>query len=158
VSEEIIFGLDDLEEVVRLHLVPKLYTNKIFTFQGPLGAGKTTVIKELLKQCGVKEIITSPTFTYVKQYKPDNLHLDNLHLDNKHCKKFYHFDLYRLTSLDSFLELGFDEYLNDNQGCSVIEWPEIIFELLTVKGFEVLKLSLKYLDNDLNKRVLKLKY
>ena len=59
---------------------------RIFTFTGPLGAGKTTLVQALLKASDVRDVITSPTFTYVNIYT------------NEVGQKFYHFDLYRLTN------------------------------------------------------------
>jgi tRNA threonylcarbamoyladenosine biosynthesis protein TsaE len=91
----------------------------VFTFEGPLGAGKTTLIKKLLARCGVKEVVTSPTFTYVAIYHNDQ------------GQTFYHFDLYRLSSAAEFIELGFDEYLYQPNSYALIEWPEIIIPLLT---------------------------
>lgn len=93
-------------------------TCDIFTFSGPLGAGKTTLISELLHKCGVQDPITSPTFTYVNEY------------ENSNHEKFYHFDLYRIDSLDEFLVSGFQEYLYAPASWSFIEWPEIIIPLL----------------------------
>jgi tRNA threonylcarbamoyladenosine biosynthesis protein TsaE len=92
---------------------------QIMTFTGQLGAGKTTLIKEILSQRGVKEVVTSPTFTYVNRY------------ENAQGQFFYHFDLYRLVCLDDFLEFGFDEYIYQPNSWAFIEWPEIIMPLLT---------------------------
>ncbi|MBU1007543.1 tRNA (adenosine(37)-N6)-threonylcarbamoyltransferase complex ATPase subunit type 1 TsaE [Candidatus Dependentiae bacterium] len=141
-SKKILFSLDEVKSVVETHLVPLLKTHKVFTFQGPLGAGKTTMIKTLLACCGVKEVVTSPTFSYVKQY----------HVVDEKC--FYHFDLYRLTSLNSFLELGFDEYLNQENTVSVIEWPEVIGDLLLEEPLfsKVCAVTLDYVEGDLDSR------
>lgn len=92
---------------------------KIFAFEGPLGAGKTTLVSEILKKCGVTEPITSPTFTYLNVY------------ENSKNQLFYHFDLYRIGSLDDFLAAGFDEYLSAPKSWTFIEWPEVIMPLLT---------------------------
>ena len=143
--EKIIFGFDQVDEIVKRYLLPKLETHKIFTFKGPLGAGKTTLIKSFLAQLGVDQIVTSPTFTYVKYYKIEG---------GRNC---YHFDLYRLNSLNSFLEMGFDECLNSD-GLSVIEWPGIIEDLLQrvplkSKTFSVV---LDYVEGDLEKRCMTL--
>jgi tRNA threonylcarbamoyladenosine biosynthesis protein TsaE len=113
-----IYSLETLDAVVEL-LHDKMGTCKVFTFTGPLGAGKTTLIKKLLKRCGVHEVVTSPTFTYLQQYKNDRGQL------------FNHFDLYRLSSLNEFQEMGFDEYLYQPDSWTLIEWPRVVLPLLT---------------------------
>jgi len=90
----------------------------IFTFIGSLGAGKTSLIRTILQQCGVKEIIASPTFTYMNMYV------------NEHGQIFYHFDLYRIQDIDSFIQAGFDEYLHVPHSFVFIEWPEVVMPLL----------------------------
>ena len=66
---EMKFTLDQLEQIIKEHLIPKLKDCRIFTFKGPLGAGKTTMIKQFLKLSGVTDVITSPTFNYLNIYK-----------------------------------------------------------------------------------------
>ena len=90
----------------------------VFTFSGPLGAGKTTLVQALLKKCGIYDIVPSPTFTYFTQYT------------NQQDQTFYHFDLYRLKNREEFSALGFEEYLFLPSSWVFIEWPEIIFPLL----------------------------
>ena len=102
---------------------------QVFTFTGPLGAGKTTLVSELLRQTGIKGPITSPTFTYVNEY------------ENEQGKRFYHFDLYRVKSLAEFLSSGFDEYLYAPASWALIEWPEVISPLL---NHAVCQVSLEY--------------
>jgi len=96
-------------------LMPKV---KVFTFSGPLGAGKTTLVRLMLNMLGVIEPVQSPTYTYVNVYKHNDVTL-------------YHFDLYRLNSLDEFLQAGFDEYLFQPNSYCFIEWPEIIEGILS---------------------------
>lgn len=92
---------------------------QVITFTGGLGAGKTTFIRHLLTYWGVEETcITSPTFTYVNVYK------------NKEGITFYHFDLYRMTTLQEFINAGFGEYIYAPQSVALIEWPEPILPLL----------------------------
>lgn len=113
----IIYNEQKIFEVID-HLKLALVTNSVIAFIGPLGAGKTTLIRELLKSLGVTQLVTSPTFTYVNAYS------------NEINQTFYHFDLYRLNSLDQFLQAGFDEYLYTPNSWAFIEWPEIIMPLL----------------------------
>lgn len=90
----------------------------VFALSGPLGAGKTTLVQSVLKHLGVTGPIQSPTYTYVSVYHlPEN-------------KTVYHFDLYRINSLDEFIAAGFDEYLYRPDSWCFIEWPEVIVPLL----------------------------
>ena len=113
----ILYGLDQVSQVAAYirRLMPIC---SVITFTGPLGAGKTTIIRELLHQVGVQEPITSPTFTYMNVYT------------NKLGQKFYHFDLYRIATLDDFCAAGFDEYLYQANSWVFIEWPEPVIPLL----------------------------
>lgn len=79
----------------------------VVLLSGELGAGKTTFTKGIALALGVKEEVTSPTFTIIKEYDGDNLRL-------------YHMDMYRLSG--DITELGFEEYLGNKNGVSVIEW------------------------------------
>ncbi len=117
-SKEIIYSLDDHEMVIE-ELKKMMSIAQIFAFSGPLGAGKTTTIKALLRSCGVTDVITSPTFTYVNEYINDQ---------DEHL---YHFDLYRIASVEEFQAQGFDEYLYQPHSWVFIEWPEVIKPLLT---------------------------
>jgi len=115
---ELSFTQDTLSSFVTKNILPELSLFSIVTFQGPLGAGKTTLIKELLKQSGIHENITSPTFGYVNSYT------------NSQGVTFHHFDLYRINSIENFLSLGFDEYFYQDNSICLIEWPEVITNLL----------------------------
>ena len=114
---KVIFSEDEIEDVVT-YFYDQLNDCKIMAFSGPLGAGKTTLIRALLRKCGIKEPVTSPTFIYVNRYI------------NEDGKIFYHFDLYRIESLFDFLDSGFDEYFYEPNSWCFIEWPEIIKSVL----------------------------
>lgn len=114
----ITYGLEDIPDVVE-KLYALLSSCSVMTFTGPLGAGKTTLVRLLLQRCGVTDLITSPTFTYVNVY------------ENGSSETFYHFDVYRIKSLNEFKAAGFDEYLYQPSSWAFIEWPEIIEPLLT---------------------------
>ncbi len=130
-KNKISYLLDDISSVAR-RVSEQLGDSRVITFTGPLGAGKTTLVKELLKQYGVTEVVTSPTFTYVNLY------------ENNQGQRFYHFDLYRIETLDQFLEAGFDEYLNQPNALVFIEWPEPIVSLLKEK---VCHIVIEYTDD-----------
>jgi tRNA threonylcarbamoyladenosine biosynthesis protein TsaE len=103
---------------VAKHIIKQLPTHPIVTLAGPLGAGKTTLVQEMLKELGVEGSVISPTYNYVTMYKL------------KDGKTIYHFDLYRLNSEDEFIAAGFDEYLYQQESFSFIEWPQVINDLL----------------------------
>ena len=115
---KIIYGIDEIPSVVE-KLYVLLATCKVMTFTGPLGAGKTTLTRLLLQRCGVPDLITSPTFTYVNVY------------ENKQGQTFYHFDCYRIKTTEDFKAAGFDEYLYQPQSIAFIEWPEVVMPILT---------------------------
>ncbi len=94
-------------------LSSQLPTKKIFTFSGTLGAGKTTLIQALGRSLGVTEPIQSPTYTYM------NIYTSSVGL-------IYHFDLYRFSNYQEFLDAGFDEFLLEPHSLCFIEWPEIV--------------------------------
>lgn len=129
-KQEIIYSLDEMPKVVDI-LRQKMADYQVFTFTGTLGTGKTTLIQALLRSCGISGHITSPTFTYVNLY------------ENDQGQTFYHFDLYRIHSIDEFINAGFNEYLYAPQSWCFIEWPEAIMPLLDHK---VCHISLEYHD------------
>ena len=89
----------------------KLNLPKIIGLSGPLGAGKTTIAKEIIKYFGSTEVVTSPTFNIVKQYSVGDLQI-------------YHIDLYRLGSWSEFLDL--DLPLDSDNSLFIIEWINLI--------------------------------
>lgn len=88
-----------------------LTAGEVVLLDGDLGAGKTTFTKGLFKALGVTEMVTSPTFTIMNEYRGDRF-------------KLYHFDMYRIESEEELSELGFEEQLFSD-GVSVIEWNKI---------------------------------
>ena len=115
--QEIIYSVETIDSAVQL-LNGAMNHAAVFTFTGTLGAGKTTLIQTWLKSCGVTGHITSPTFTYMNIYENDK------------GQQFYHFDLYRLNSLQEFIDSGFNEYLYQPKSWACIEWPELVIPLL----------------------------
>jgi tRNA threonylcarbamoyladenosine biosynthesis protein TsaE len=113
----ITYTLDQLDTVVNT-LKSLMDYCVIFTFTGDLGAGKSTIIRKIAQTCGITEPITSPTFTYVNTYK------------TSHGMTINHFDCYRITTVNEFITLGFDELLHQPHSWSFIEWPQTIMPLL----------------------------
>jgi tRNA threonylcarbamoyladenosine biosynthesis protein TsaE len=122
------YTLDQLDTAVAV-VKDQMQRCSVLTFTGDLGAGKTTLIRALLRDLGVSQPITSPTFTYMNRYVTAG------------GKTLYHFDLYRLNSLDEFMEQGFHEYLYQPESWCLIEWPAIVMPLLT---HEVCHITLDY--------------
>ncbi len=149
---EITFTLNQINEIVQNSILPLLKTKKIFTFTGPLGAGKTTMIKEIFKQCGVTDVVSSPTFGYVKSYKVSGVSSKTGDIT------FHHFDLYRVDSLESFIHEGLDEYLHQENSYCFIEWPGVIENLLNRPGVQerVCKISMTHLPDERSKRLMKI--
>jgi tRNA threonylcarbamoyladenosine biosynthesis protein TsaE len=109
--EEIIYeDLAQLPEVAK-ELIRRCGQEKIWVFKGEMGAGKTTLIKEIAKQFGVRDNVSSPTFSIVNEYQNDK------------GETFYHFDFYRLDDPDDALEIGIDDYFYSGNFCW-IEWAE----------------------------------
>lgn len=100
----------ELEVFLKSYL-DKLILPKIIGLSGPLGAGKTTIAKQIIKYFGSTEVVTSPTFNIVKQYSVGDLQI-------------YHIDLYRLGSWSEFLDL--DLPLDSDNSLFIIEWINLI--------------------------------
>ncbi|MCA6421710.1 MAG: tRNA (adenosine(37)-N6)-threonylcarbamoyltransferase complex ATPase subunit type 1 TsaE [Flavobacterium sp.] len=115
---EIIFSIDEIQEVANKIIVEN--PNKVILFHGKMGVGKTTLIKALAKELGVKDATSSPTFSLVNEYQIDR---------NQYV---YHFDVYRLKSETEAMDMGIDEYLYSGNWC-FIEWAEKIPNLIPEK-------------------------
>lgn len=111
----ITFSLDQIKEVAEKILAQN--PHKIILFNGEMGAGKTTLIKQLCKVLGVTEATSSPTFSLVNEYQTN---------DNK---TIYHFDFYRLKNEIEALDMGVEDYLYSGNWC-FIEWSDKIPNLI----------------------------
>ncbi len=95
----------------------------IFTFTGNLGAGKTTLIREMCHHLGYKGDVTSPTFSLVNEY-------------NMGSDLIYHMDLYRIKSIEEAYDIGIEEYLYSGEYC-FIEWPKMIEPIINNGHWQV---------------------
>lgn len=91
-------------------LAPALQSGLVIHLDGNLGAGKTTLVRGALRALGYLEKVKSPTYTLIEPYIVSRLHL-------------YHFDFYRFTVPEEYLEAGLDEYF-DGRGVCLVEWAE----------------------------------
>lgn len=91
---------------------------RVFLFDAPMGAGKTTFIKAICHYFGVMDTMSSPTYSIVNEYSTSS------------DLKIYHFDLYRLKDSEELFDIGFEDYLNSNHYL-FIEWPELTAPFLT---------------------------
>ena len=106
----------ELQEVAR-KLVSNFSQIKVWCFYAEMGAGKTTLTKKICKELGVKDEMSSPTFSIVNEY-----------LTGK-GEDIYHFDCYRLKDIEEAIDIGVEDYLYSGNLC-LLEWPEIIEPLL----------------------------
>ena len=111
---EIEYKISEIKEVAR-RVIQNAKTKRIL-FYGEMGAGKTTLIKEICKELGVETAISSPTFSLVNEYEiPGSV--------------IYHFDFYRIESLAEAFDVGIEDYFYSGNYI-FIEWPEKIAEIL----------------------------
>ncbi len=115
------YTLNDLPQIAGKVLSE--ITNKTLLFYGDMGVGKTTLIKELAKKLGVKDVLSSPTFSIVNEYELEN-------------DKVYHFDFYRLESEEEALDIGVEDYFYSGHW-NLIEWPEKIKNLIPEENTQI---------------------
>ena len=98
----------------------------VYAFRGEMGAGKTTFIAALVRELGVSDdMANSPSFAIINEYRSDTT-----------AELIYHFDLYRLESVEEALEIGIEDYFDSGALC-LLEWPERIEALLPDDTVEV---------------------
>ncbi len=103
--------------------VEKTKPLKQFAFYGEMGAGKTTLIKEIAKQLGVKGIINSPTFALINEYEIKD-------------DKIYHFDFYRINNEEEAMDIGIEDYFFSSHW-NLVEWPQNISNLLPTNSTKI---------------------
>jgi tRNA threonylcarbamoyladenosine biosynthesis protein TsaE len=90
---------------------------KVFAFYGSMGAGKTTFIKVIASVLGAVDIVQSPSFAIINEYKTSN------------GASIYHFDFYRIRNTGEVYDIGYEDYIYSGSYC-FLEWPELVEELL----------------------------
>lgn len=117
-------SLDNIREAAR-RFVNAIGDSTVIAFYGKMGAGKTTFIKAVCEELGVDDVITSPTFAIVNEYRSDAT-----------GELIYHFDFYRIKKLDEVYDMGYEDYFYSGALC-LIEWPELVEELLPGDALKV---------------------
>jgi tRNA threonylcarbamoyladenosine biosynthesis protein TsaE len=126
----------EINSLTELNSVAKALFNfaeeeKVFIFEGEMGAGKTTFIKAICEEMGVEDVVSSPTFSLVNEYAAGNTTL-------------YHFDFYRIRDIREAYDIGYEEYFYSGHIC-LIEWPERVEEILPER---YIKVEIKVLSPD----------
>jgi tRNA threonylcarbamoyladenosine biosynthesis protein TsaE len=91
--------------------------SRVFAFFGSMGAGKTTFIQAICRELGVTDMVQSPSFAIINEYKTGS------------GEAVFHFDFYRIRKKEEIFDLGYEEYLYSGSYC-FLEWPELMEELL----------------------------
>ena len=117
-------SLEQIHEAAR-EFISAMGDNTVFALYGKMGAGKTTFVKALCEELGVSDVITSPTFAIVNEYRSD-----------ENGELIYHFDFYRINKPSEAEDIGTEDYFYSGALC-FIEWPEKIEDLLPGDVVEV---------------------
>ena len=117
-------NIENIREAARA-FTEQIGDRTVFAFYGKMGAGKTTFIKAVCEELGVSDVITSPTFAIVNEYRSDTT-----------GELIYHFDFYRIKKLEEVYDMGYEDYFYSGALC-FIEWPELIDELLPEDAVKV---------------------
>jgi len=128
-----IASIDAIDEAAK-EFIASMGDETVYAFYGEMGAGKTTFINALSRALGVEDDSTnSPSFSIINEYR-----------SNTTAELIYHFDLYRLESLEEAFDIGVEDYFDSGALC-FLEWPERIEDILPD---DTVKVSLKVLDDD----------
>jgi tRNA threonylcarbamoyladenosine biosynthesis protein TsaE len=112
----IVFNVHQLDDAAK-KLITFAGANRVWLFEGDLGAGKTTLIKAVCRNFNVEDTVNSPSFSVVNEYK------------GKNGARFYHLDFYRIKDEEEAMDIGAEEYIFSGDYC-FIEWPSKISSLL----------------------------
>ena len=122
-KEIFINSLDEISLAAK-KFISMIGENKVFVFHGKMGTGKTTFIRAVCEELGVKDVINSPTFAIVNEYNTDD------------GNQIFHFDFYRINKIEEAYDFGYEDYFYSGKLCFV-EWPEMVSELIPNNAIEV---------------------
>ena len=117
--QDITFKINGVEELSKVSdlLISWRDKSNIIAFYGTMGAGKTTLVKNLCAKMGVQDEVNSPTFALVNEYQTESF------------DSIFHFDFYRIKSLEEVFDIGYEDYFYGGSLC-LLEWPELIDPLM----------------------------
>ncbi|MGL4851179.1 MAG: tRNA (adenosine(37)-N6)-threonylcarbamoyltransferase complex ATPase subunit type 1 TsaE [Phocaeicola sp.] len=117
-------SLEQIQEAAK-QFIAAMGDNTVFALYGKMGAGKTTFVKAVCEELGVTDVINSPTFAIVNEYRSD-----------ENGELIYHFDFYRIKELEEVYDMGYEDYFYSGALC-FIEWPELIEDVLPGDALKV---------------------
>ena len=132
--QDITFKINGIEELSKVSdlLISWRDKSNIIAFYGNMGAGKTTLVKNLCSRLGVQDEVNSPTFALVNEYQTETF------------DSIFHFDFYRIKSLEEVFDIGYEDYFYGG-GLCLLEWPELIDPLMPE---HFIKVEIKLGDTD----------
>ena len=115
-------SLEDMQQVAQ-EILPLIEDHRIVLLKGDLGSGKTTLTQHLCQGLDLDLLMSSPTYSIINEYEISSCNIENV-------RKIYHIDLYRLSDLEEAIQIGIEDYLDNEQALCFVEWPELIESLL----------------------------
>ena len=137
--QDISFEINNIEELSKVSelLLEWREKSNIIAFYGAMGAGKTTLVKNLCQKLGVNDEVNSPTFALVNEYQTEDF------------DSVFHFDFYRIKSLEEVFDIGYEDYFYGGSLC-LLEWPELIDPLMPE---HFIKVEITHGDTDTNRKI-----
>lgn len=129
-----------IKEIIKKASLGNKKNATIISLFGDLGAGKTTVTKEIARQLGIKEKVVSPTFVIMKIYKVES---NSKYYSN--FKKLIHIDAYRIENAQEFISFNWEEIISNKENLVILEWPEKIKDIIPKNA---IKISLSHIDEE----------
>jgi tRNA threonylcarbamoyladenosine biosynthesis protein TsaE len=137
--QDITFEINNIEELSKVSdlLLDWREKSNIVAFYGTMGAGKTTLVKNLCQKLGVSDEVNSPTFALVNEYQTETF------------DSIFHFDFYRIKSLEEVFDIGYEDYFYGGSLC-LLEWPELIDPLMPE---HFIKVEITLGDTDTSRKI-----
>ena len=123
-------NIDQIRSAAREFIEKVLPEHSVIAFYGAMGAGKTTFIKALCEELGVIDTVTSPTFALVNEYSIPTSQTEASPVGGRLEGAIFHFDFYRIKRLEEVYDMGYEDYFYQKNALCLIEWPELVEELL----------------------------